>query len=281
MKSTVWGLLAWAAVSLAGCEQKSKEQPEPALTPREQLLTTDTWYLVGDEETVAPAGTSTDVLETYELCQHDDFLRFRSDKTLEYEGGALACTAAAARAGRWALSADQNTLTITDPQTGSPVEYAVQEATASALRLRTSRSSGGTTVVRDYRYARTGIDVNDPTRLLTGRRWRLTAVTSTANGTATTDLYATLAACEKDDFLRFQRNGIALQEAGVLKCDPNEPASIPFAWNFASSSTLRMGLSGQVRTYDLVSLSYTTLKLRFTDTFGNNFYTYNFTYTAF
>jgi len=52
-----------------------------------------------------------------------------------------------------------------------------------------------------------------------------------------TDFYATLPACEKDDFQKFYINGTAVTDEGPTKCDPSNPQLDDFTWSLEVNET--------------------------------------------
>ena len=67
------------------------------------------------------------------------------------------------------------------------------------------------------------------TELLTGKAdWRFTALTSdppipTVSGTVVTNVFAQLAACNRDDLYIFRDNGRFIWDEGASKCDDSDP----------------------------------------------------------
>jgi hypothetical protein len=41
-----------------------------------------------------------------------------------------------------------------------------------------------------------------------------------------------IAGCESDDIILFNRDGTGSFNIGGIKCDPNDPPSLPFVWSF-------------------------------------------------
>ena len=76
--------------------------------------------------------------------------------------------------------------------------------------------------------------------LLTAHRWQLSAFASAStmgSTTTTTDAYATLAACQKNNFLQFAADGTYVNDEGPTLCVPGTPQTTPGTWTFASDET--------------------------------------------
>jgi hypothetical protein len=83
----------------------------------------------------------------------------------------------------------------------------------------------------------------DPkTTLLINKQWRATAdvtVSTTSTGaTTTTDNYAALAPCGKDDFIRFNDDNSLTIDEGPGKCAPNDPQTAKGTWSWNSDRTV-------------------------------------------
>ena len=80
--------------------------------------------------------------------------------------------------------------------------------------------------------------------LLIAHRWQLSAFASastTGSTTTTTDEYATLPACQKNNFLQFAADGTYVNDEGPTLCVPGTPQTTPQTtpgtWTFASDET--------------------------------------------
>ena len=129
--------------------------------------------------------------------------------------------------------------------------------------------------------------------LLTAKNWRLSAYTSTftAAGTpaVTTDEYAGLPACERDNFAKFNTNKSVAFDEGPTKCNTTDPQTENGTWDFNSDYTkLTLGdpqLGGFPVPFDVIDLSASTMALRYTYTYSTNGISYsqtiNVSFTAF
>ncbi len=125
--------------------------------------------------------------------------------------------------------------------------------------------------------------------LLTARNWRMSADTYTTvdNGTATTsDEYAKLPACKRDDFLKFNADKSLTTDEGATRCGASLPQTLTGEWDFNSDQTTltshSVAYSSFILLADIVELSATTLRLRtVTSVYPAATRTEDITYTAF
>jgi hypothetical protein len=123
---------------------------------------------------------------------------------------------------------------------------------------------------------------NTPSKpdLLTSKNWRITAFTATStttypSGTPTTstsDEYAKLLACEKDDFLKFNTDKTLIEDEGPSKCSSADPQRTTSQWEFNNDQTRLLitstGASPSTETGEILELSASTLRLRKTFSYG-------------
>ena len=130
-------------------------------------------------------------------------------------------------------------------------------------------------------------DNDEPTKtkteLLTSAVWKLAShITNPAQDldgdgqSDDTDVLATYDACDKDDLTSFSANGSGQVSEGVLKCDPADPATYPFTWQWNSNETI-LSLLGQ--DFTLIELTSSTLKVSFTYSDSGVTYTETMTFT--
>lgn len=117
--------------------------------------------------------------------------------------------------------------------------------------------------------------VDSQTGFLTAKNWRETAETTTTvinGGAATTeDTYAALSACKRDDFAKFNTDNSYVGDEGPTKCSTSAPQTQVGKWSFNSDRT-KLTLTDPTnpntnKTFDLVELSATTMRLRESGTF--------------
>jgi hypothetical protein len=128
--------------------------------------------------------------------------------------------------------------------------------------------------------------------MLAAKSWRVSAASSTytINGVPlVTNEYASMTACEKDDFTKFNANKTATFDQGASKCDPSDPQSRSGTWELtANDAKLNIYDPGQgsiAIPFDIISMSATTLQVRNTYSYSANgisaTQTTDVTYTAF
>ncbi|MGI4884354.1 MAG: lipocalin family protein [Janthinobacterium lividum] len=114
------------------------------------------------------------------------------------------------------------------------------------------------------------------TDLLTARNWRLSAETTTTvvnnNPPKTTDSYASAAACERDDFLKFNADHSITSDEGPVLCNPADPQTQTGTWKFendeAKLTITDPTVPGPGQTFDVISLSASTMRLHGTATYS-------------
>jgi hypothetical protein len=120
------------------------------------------------------------------------------------------------------------------------------------------------------------------TELLTTKSWRLSASTITT-GTSVKDEYATSEACERDNFIKFNTNKSVVVDEGATRCDPADMQTQTSTWDFNSDQTkLTIPVyAGVIIAADIVELSATTLRVRYTDTSNAPTETYDYVFNSF
>lgn len=121
------------------------------------------------------------------------------------------------------------------------------------------------------------------TELLTGKNWKLTAMTSDpainwgTGGAMVTDLYAQMSACDKDDISVFNVNNTYTDDEGATKCDPADPQTTSGTWVFNTTQTI-ITLDG-TDSYNIEALSSSSLKINQVYNDGTTNYTFTMTFT--
>lgn len=139
---------------------------------------------------------------------------------------------------------------------------------------------------------------NSPNKaeLLTAKSWRISAQSSSYsspsinNGAAiTTDEYAAMASCERDNLFKFSANQTLVFDEGATKCDSSDPQTQNGTWYFNSDQT-RLTLSDPSQgiptsSFDIIAISASKLQLRYTYSYSSGgisaTQTENVTFTAF
>jgi len=123
--------------------------------------------------------------------------------------------------------------------------------------------------------------------MLTGKSWKLTAVTvspaMTILGVSITDWYAQLDACEQDNITYFKTGGTYTIEEGATKCDSSDPQVYDTGtWTFNSDETILVLTStgGTPESCNITSISSSSIKITYQETYSSVKYTFTVTYTA-
>ncbi|MBC6492714.1 hypothetical protein ACFSQD_17840 [Flavihumibacter stibioxidans] len=121
------------------------------------------------------------------------------------------------------------------------------------------------------------------TELLTSGAWKMSAHTVNpaqdldGDGQSDdSDVFATYDACDKDDLTSFSTNGSGIISEGATKCDPSDPASYPFTWQWSNNETV-LSLLGE--DFTLIELTSSTLKVSFSYSDAGSTYTETLTFT--
>ncbi len=82
-----------------------------------------------------------------------------------------------------------------------------------------------------------------------------------------TDEYASSAACERDNFLKFSTNKTLVADEGATKCSTTDPQTQSGTWDFNSDQTKLSLLDPSQASipipFDIIELSATTMHLRY------------------
>ncbi len=96
------------------------------------------------------------------------------------------------------------------------------------------------------------------TELIAKATWKFSD--AKVNGTSVSSF---LQSCQKDNILTFHSAGTGTADEGATKCDPSDPQTSPFTWNFQTNETILFVstpfFSGGSSTFTLVSLTETEL----------------------
>ncbi|MGK2861830.1 MAG: hypothetical protein ACSLE0_07840 [Chitinophagaceae bacterium] len=96
------------------------------------------------------------------------------------------------------------------------------------------------------------------TELITKAAWKFSD--AKVNGSSVS---AFLQTCQKDNILTFLTAGTGTADEGPSKCDPSDPQTNPFTWNFQTNETILFVstpfFSGGSSNFTLVSLTETEL----------------------
>jgi hypothetical protein len=138
-----------AAVLTTSCEDVA-ENPSP--NSKTQLLTADPWHITAYTRTTG-GSTATNYLPTVfpNSCERDDRYTFKTNGVQERTEGPTACSGSTPSSVvgtyPWNFNSGQTQLTI------GGTTFEVVQLTESALQLRSTRTSGGVTIVDNVTYA--------------------------------------------------------------------------------------------------------------------------------
>lgn len=131
-------------------------------------------------------------------------------------------------------------------------------------------------------------DNKSKTEYLTSGKWYASSgtVTYSAMGIDTTvDLFASMDACDKDDFMEFKTNMSYLADEGATKCDPSDPQiNETGTWAFSNNeSQLTLMTTDNTTffdtlTFNIKTLNSSTMELTQSETYGGVVYSYNMVY---
>lgn len=118
---------------------------------------------------------------------------------------------------------------------------------------------------------------------LTAGGWKMRSVTSdkpcdtNGDGYETSDIFAEMPACAKDDILHIRKNGRAVYQRG-LPCG-EEPATESYAWSLSDDGLFTMTAGSIIAEMFLVSADANTLKMIIPMEEGGEEYRFTVTYT--
>lgn len=120
--------------------------------------------------------------------------------------------------------------------------------------------------------------------MLTAKNWRISAASFTV-GATTQDAFASLPACSKDDFTKFNADKTLLSDEGTTRCNSSDPQTVSGAWDLTSNDSKLLlqetPNSSSAELYDILELSDSTLKIKQTETINGTTYIVNITFTSF
>ncbi|MBJ6107579.1 hypothetical protein JAO73_01040 [Hymenobacter sp. BT523] len=119
--------------------------------------------------------------------------------------------------------------------------------------------------------------VSAKTNLLTTPKWRITSSVGTTTfmgQTVTTDVYASLQSCQKDNFAKFNLDHTAVSDEGATKCSASGPQTKQGTWSFNTAETelttidpsVPAGSPGNTTVAEIQQLTATTLQVKTTTT---------------
>lgn len=142
-------VLVGATAVLTSCEDVA-ENPSP--NSKTQLLTAGPWHITAYTRSTG-SGAATDYLTTVfpQSCERDDRYTFKTTGVQERTEGSTACSGSTPSSVvgtyPWNFNSGQTQVTI------GGTTFDLVQLTESALKLRSTRTSGGVTIVDNVTYA--------------------------------------------------------------------------------------------------------------------------------
>jgi hypothetical protein len=100
--------------------------------------------------------------------------------------------------------------------------------------------------------------------LLSGKNWKVTAWTVTPAYEGTTNVYAILPSCTKDDLTKFDKNGSVTSDEGGSKCDPDDDQIATGTWSFNTDETIvSVTYKGETVNYKILDLTSSSVKIEY------------------
>jgi len=117
------------------------------------------------------------------------------------------------------------------------------------------------------------------TQRLTGKNFKLTALTISPSILGLSNYYAQVPDCEKDDLIRFDTPDIFKKDAGSVKCDPNEVQTKTGTWTWNTNETIiTITMDGDSQSWTVTKNDGTTLKVKYTEQINGTNYTLTATF---
>lgn len=110
------------------------------------------------------------------------------------------------------------------------------------------------------------------TDFLTQNDWNIKAATispafvNPITNETVTDFYSLMDACDKDDILKFAKDGVHTLDEGATKCDANDPQSETGTWEFQDSETkIKVTVDNETNVMTIEELISESLKISFSE----------------
>ncbi|KAA9331426.1 hypothetical protein F0P96_14375 [Hymenobacter busanensis] len=121
-----------------------------------ELLTAKSWRVTADKQTttVGTQSSTDDNYAGYQACEKDDFVKFMTDKKLEFNEGGSKCSTAdpQTETGAWDFNSDETKLTIREQGNTSGITFDIVELSGSTLKLKHSITQSNITYVTELSY---------------------------------------------------------------------------------------------------------------------------------
>lgn len=141
-------LLVGGILVLGAC--KKNDDATPTAQSKTDLLTAHNWKPSTGTYTITSSGTSI-TSDAFETCDKDDSYKFGSDKSLVVDAGTVKCNSSDPQkeTGTWALSNNDQKLTMNLPNQAINGDLDVKELTTTTLHLSGTQTSNGVTFTVD------------------------------------------------------------------------------------------------------------------------------------
>jgi len=118
------------------------------------------------------------------------------------------------------------------------------------------------------------------TQRLTGKNFKMTALTVDPPILGITDLYSQLEDCQKDNLIRFDEPNVFKEDEGTTKCNTNDPQTETGTWVWNTDETIiTTNMGTETLSYTVVTNDGNTLKVKYTEEISGTKYTVTATYT--
>lgn len=142
--------LLLASLALGACKKNNGDSPAPSRT---DLLTSHNWKPSSGTITISGGGISLSQ-PVFQSCNMDDAYKFNTDKSVVVDAGTTKCATSdpQKQTGTWALSSDEQKLTINVPNSIINGDADIKELSASTLHIAGTQSVNGATYTADVTF---------------------------------------------------------------------------------------------------------------------------------
>jgi hypothetical protein len=119
--------------------------------------------------------------------------------------------------------------------------------------------------------------------IITGKNWKVTAMTVNPALFGVSDWYAAMEECEKDNFMTFYSDGTTITDEGATICDTGDPQQVTDHWTLsADEKTLTLISSEDTTAFTVKSFSASKISTTYSEAVdlgtGPITYTFNTTF---
>lgn len=117
------------------------------------------------------------------------------------------------------------------------------------------------------------------TERLTGKNFKMTALTVDPAILGVSDYYSQLRDCEKDNIIRFDTPNIYKEDEGPTKCNANDVQTTTGTWVWNTDETIiTITHNGESQSWTVIINDGTTLKVKYTENINGTNYTLTATF---